>query len=62
VYDDLGGAEGGLIVSELRMGLWPTHRDENRVEPEARGDFRRSCRGDPETYLRLLRWQDSRGE
>src|ERR1700730_17560472 len=26
------------------MGLRPTHRDENRVEPEARGDFRRSCR------------------
>jgi hypothetical protein len=22
-------------MSELRMGLWPTHRDENRVEPEA---------------------------
>jgi hypothetical protein len=31
-------------TSELRMGLWPTHRDENRVEPEARCDFRRSCR------------------
>ena len=26
------------------MGLWPTHRYENRVEPEARGDFRRSSR------------------
>jgi hypothetical protein len=31
-----GGRSPIVVVDELRMGLWPTHRDENRVEPEAR--------------------------
>lgn len=32
-YDAKFGSSVSRIVSELRMGLWPTHRDEYRVEP-----------------------------
>ena len=31
-----GGRSPIVAIDELGMGLWPTHRDENRVEPEAR--------------------------
>src|SRR5260370_22840322 len=40
-----GGGRSPIIgIDELRMGLRATHRDENRVEPEARHDFRRRSR------------------
>jgi hypothetical protein len=48
-----GGRSPIIAIDELGMGLWPTHRDENRVEPEARGDFRRSSR-------RLGNWRNPR--
>src|SRR5260370_41136921 len=29
------GGVSRRVIDELGMGLWPTHKDENRVEPEA---------------------------
>ncbi len=44
------GGVSRRVIDELGMGLWPTHRDENHVEPEA---LRSNWRGTAKTGATL---------